>query len=80
MRQFARMTVFDKVCAALSILVGALFMILGVVGLFVGSNAHFRLPPILGGLPFFLGWGMCVPLIKYWKMSREQDDGTGGGR
>jgi len=63
------MTTFDKICAVLSIGVGAFFMVLGVIGLFAGANAHFTLPPLFGGLPFFLGWGMCVPLVKYWKMS-----------
>jgi len=66
------MTTFDKICAALSIGVGAIFMVLGVVGVFVGAKAHFALPPILGGLPFFLGWGMCVPLVKFWKLSARE--------
>jgi hypothetical protein len=66
------MNIFDKMCATLSIGIGAIFMVLGVFGLFFGANAHFTLPPILGGLPFFLGWGMCVPLVKFWKMSRRE--------
>ncbi len=66
------MTPFDKICAALSIAVGVVLMILGVFGSFLGAKAHFTLPPILGALPFSLGWGMCVPLIKYWKMSSEE--------
>ena len=44
-------------------------MILGAFGVIFGNNAHFTLPPILGGLPFFLGWAMCVGLIKYWRLS-----------
>ncbi len=68
------MTTFDRICAALSIAVGAIFMVLGVIGLFFGSRANFTLPPILGGLPFFLGWGMCIPLVRYWKMSSKTDD------
>ena len=74
MRRFEPMTVFDKICAALSIAIGAIFMLMGVIGLFVGSKAHFVLPPILGGLPFLLGWGMCVPLVKYWRMSNRAKD------
>jgi hypothetical protein len=65
------MTTFDKICALFSILAGALFMILGVVGFFAGARANFRLPPILGGLPFLLGWGMCIPLVRYWRMSDQ---------
>lgn len=74
MRSFVPMTTFDKICATLSIAVGAIFMLLGVIGLFAGAKAHFTLPPILGGLPFFLGWGMCVPLVKYWKMSGRNNN------
>ncbi len=65
------MTVFDKICACLAIPIGAIFMLLGVVGLFTGARAHFTLPPILGVLPFFLGWAMCVSLLKYWIKSNE---------
>jgi len=61
------MTTFDKACASISILFGAVFMFLGVFGLFGGASASFTLPPGLGVLPFFLGWGMCVPLVKYWR-------------
>ena len=69
---FEPMTTFDKVCSALSIPVGIIFMILGAVGLFTGAKAHFSLPPVLGGLPFFLGWGMSIPLIRYWKISNRR--------
>ena len=77
MRSFVPMTTFDKICAALSIAVGAVFMVLGVIGLFVGASAHFTLPPVLGGLPFFLGWGMCIPMVKYWKMSGRDNNAAG---
>ncbi|NWK57736.1 hypothetical protein HW115_19110 [Verrucomicrobiaceae bacterium N1E253] len=69
------MTPFDKICAVVSIPVGAAFILLGSFGLFFGSNAHFDLPAILGFLPFFLGWTMCVTSIKYWKSSiRNQSE------
>jgi hypothetical protein len=74
MQNFSPMTTFDKVCAVFSIGIGAIFMVLGGIGFFIGSSAHFRLPPLLGGLPFFLGWGMCIPLIRYWKMSLQLHD------
>lgn len=70
-QEFKPMTTFDKVCAVFAIPIGIVFMILGAVGLFAGANAHFTLPPILGGLPFFLGWGMSIPLIRYWKISNR---------
>ena len=63
------MSLFDKICAVPTIIVGAVFMALGAFGVIFRSNAHFTLPPVLGGLPFFLGWAMCVVLIKYWRLS-----------
>jgi hypothetical protein len=63
---------FDKICACLAIPVGAVFMVLGVVGLFTGASARFTLPAIAGGLPFFLGWAMCVVLVKYWRASNRR--------
>jgi hypothetical protein len=61
------MNTFDKVCACISIPIGLCFMLLGVIGVFAGSGAHFKLPPILGGLPFFWGWAMSITLIKFWR-------------
>jgi len=62
------MTLFDKICASFSIILGLLVMAMGALGFLLGgnANANITLPPILGGLPFFLGWGMSVPLIKCW--------------
>ena len=61
------MTTFDKICATIAIPIGILFMVLGIVGLFVGASAHFTLPPVLGALPFFLGWAMSITLIRFWR-------------
>ena len=61
------MNKFDRICGYITIPFGAIFMILGFIGLFTGSSAHFRLPPILGSLPFFVGWGMCVTMVKALK-------------
>ncbi len=65
------MSTFDKLCAVLTIPVGFVFLILGGLGLFVGSSANFTLPPVLGGLPFFLGWAMSVTLIRFWRASNR---------
>ena len=79
------MTTFDKVCACVAIPVGAVFLVLGLFGFFAGSSAHFTLPPIIGGLPFFLGWAMCITLIRYWRQpprsgfdARLPNDAAGG--
>ena len=42
------MTTFDKMCACLAIPIGAVFLVLGAVGLFAGCSAHFTLPPGMG--------------------------------
>lgn len=69
--EFKPMTVFDKACAVVAIPIGIVFMVLGAIGLFTGAKAHFDLPPILGCLPFFMGWAMSIPLIRYWKISNR---------
>ncbi|MFC2079585.1 hypothetical protein ACFLSZ_06365 [Candidatus Bipolaricaulota bacterium] len=43
-------------------------MILGVIGALAGANLQIQLSPVVGGLLFFLGWGMCVPLVKSWRL------------
>lgn len=65
------MNLFDKICAVPAIVFGGLFMILGGVGLFMGCSANFTLPPILGCIPFLVGWAMCVGMIKYWNQSSK---------
>lgn len=49
------MNTFDRICAALAFLTGCTFLLLGALGIFFGSNAHFTLPPVLGGLPLLVG-------------------------
>ncbi len=65
------MNKFDKICAVVAIPIGVVFMVLGFIGLFAGSSANFTLPPVLGFLPFLLGWAMCVTLIKFWISSNN---------
>ena len=71
MNSFVPMSTFEKVCAGLAIVLGAIFMLMGVFGLFAGVRAHFTLPPVLGVVPFFVGYGICVPLVRYWTMSNR---------
>ena len=61
------MNVFDKICAVSSFALGALFLLLGIGGLFIGCKAHFTLPPILGIAPAFVGWGIVKPIVVAWK-------------
>jgi len=63
------MNIFDKVCAVVAFVLGAILIVLGVVGLFTGCKANFTLPPILGAIPAFVGWGIVKAVIVAWKSS-----------
>jgi hypothetical protein len=63
------MNVFDKVCAVLAFPLGVVLLVLGIIGLFVGCNASFVLPPILGVVPAFVGWGIIRPVVVAWRSS-----------
>ena len=65
------MNVFDKVCGVLAFCLGVVFLILGVLGVFVGCKAHFTLPPLLGILPAFIGWGIVRPIYVAWNTPRH---------
>ena len=60
------MNAFDKLCAAVAFLLGIVFLVLGVIGLFAGCRAHFTLPPIVGVIPAFVGWGMVRAVYVAW--------------
>jgi hypothetical protein len=61
---------FDKFCAALAFALAIVFLILGVIGLFAGSSANFSLPPVLGGIPGLVGWGIFRSVRVAWSVSR----------
>ena len=63
------MNAFDKVCAVLAFPLGIVLLVLGIIGLFVGCNASFVLPPILGVVPAFVGWGIVRPVVVAWRGS-----------
>ena len=65
------MDVFTKVCAVLAFAVGLLFIVLGILGVFFGCRANFTLPPVLGGLPIFVGWGIVGPIVVAWRGPRR---------
>jgi hypothetical protein len=60
------MNPFDKLCSITAFLLGIVFLVLGVIGLFAGCSAHFTLPPVLGVIPAFVGWGMVRPIWVAW--------------
>ena len=66
------MNFFDKCCASLAFVLGLVFLILGAIGTFSGCQANFSLPPILGIVPAFVGWGMVRSVYVAWNMPRPQ--------
>lgn len=71
------MNLFDKTCAVAAFAIGVVFLILGVLGLFMGCKAHFTLPPVLGVLPALVGWGIVKPILVAWRASTPP--GPAGG-
>jgi hypothetical protein len=67
-----KLNVFDKICVVLAILLGMVLGILGILGVFVGCNANFTLPPVLGVLPLFVGWGIIKGGLVAWRLSDER--------
>ena len=65
---------FDRVCAMLSVGAGAVLMILGGIATLTGANVTIRLPPVVGTVLFFLGWGMCVPLLRLRRWMKEDHE------
>jgi hypothetical protein len=61
---------FDKLCASLASLLAIVLLVLGILGLFTGCSAHFSLPPILGVLPAFVGWGIVRAVYFGWNPPR----------
>jgi hypothetical protein len=60
---------FDKTWAGTAYILGIVLLILGVLGIFLGCSAHFTLPPILGVLPAFVGWGIVKSVKVAWRAS-----------
>ena len=65
-----RMNPFDKFCGVFAFAIGIIFLILGGLGLFVGCSAHFTLPPLLGCVPAFVGWGIVRAVYLAWTGNR----------
>lgn len=63
-----RMNLFDKICAVLAFILAVIFVLLGGLGIFTGCKANFALPPILGGLPLLVGWGIIKAVLVAWKV------------
>ena len=60
------MNAFDKLCAAVAFVLGIVLLLLGVIGLFSGCSANFRLPPVFGVIPALVGWGIVRAVYVAW--------------
>jgi len=71
---------FDKACPGTAFILGIVLLVLGVLGIFLGCSTHFTLPPILGVLPAFVGWGIVKSVKVAWRASvyhhRASDQGS----
>ena len=70
------MNPFDKICAAAAFLLGIALLLLGVVGIFTGCKAHFTLPPVLGVIPAFVGWGIVRAVYFAWNPPTRNEGPT----
>jgi hypothetical protein len=57
---------FDKTCAALAFVLGIVFLLIGIFGVFIGCRASFSLPPLVGVIPAFAGWGIVRAVYVAW--------------
>jgi hypothetical protein len=73
------MSGFDRFCAVLAGLLGALLIILGALGLFFGSKANFALPPVLGVIPAFVGWGIVRSILVSWNVTPDESANDNSG-
>jgi hypothetical protein len=60
------MNSFDKICAGCAFVLGLVLLALGAIGTLTGCRAHFSLPPILGAMPAFVGWGIVRAVYFAW--------------
>lgn len=67
------MNVFDRICCGIAFVLGLIMLALGALGLFTGCRAHFTLPPLLGVLPAFAGWGIVRAVIIASKFSHPSE-------
>jgi len=68
------MRLIDKLFAFVSIPIGGLLLLLGIIGAFTGFEYRIALPPILGALPIILGWSMLFTLSRLWRISIDYEN------
>jgi hypothetical protein len=71
------MNAFDKLCAAFAFVLGLIFLVLGGIGLFTGCQANFTLPPVLGAIPAFVGWGIVRAVYFAWNQPGRRSEARG---
>lgn len=63
------LSAFEKLCAGMAFVLAIALVVLGFIGTFAGCSAHFTLPPILGVIPAFVGWGIIRSVRIAWRNS-----------
>jgi hypothetical protein len=71
-----RLNTFDKFCAVIAFLFAIVFLLLGCFGAIFGCTAYIILPPVLGILPAFAGWGIIRAVVVAWKLTNQSKLGT----
>ena len=61
------MNIFDRICAVLALALGVVLLVSGFVGIFVSMGLWYRLPPVLGIIPAFAGWGIVRSVYFGWQ-------------
>lgn len=64
------MNAFDRICAVLAFALGVALLLAGFFGLFMGVRMWFTLPPVLGLLPAFAGWGVLRAVYFAWSVKK----------
>jgi hypothetical protein len=68
------MNLFDRICAVPAVILGAILLVLGILGLFTGCKANFTLPPVVGVLPAVVGWGIIRSVWVAWKVRKNGEE------
>jgi hypothetical protein len=64
----------------LALVLSAVLIFLGALGIFFGSKFNFALPPIFGGLPLLFGLGIAFPIWNWYKFYRITTKCVGCGK
>ena len=64
-----RLNIFDKICGVFAF--GVVLLLARTFDLCIGVRAWFTLPPVLGLLPAFVGWGIVRAVYFAWRAKKN---------